>query len=166
MDNLGVFDRSQPLPPGLKLHQCDATAWMAMCSLNLMRIAAELALTNPAYEDIAAKFLDHFLRIASAMNNVSGQGLGLWDEEDQFFYDVVTKADGQPFPLRVRSIAGLLPLLAVETLEAEHIEKLPRFAQRLDFILKHEPGLPRWFPAGNRRGTRNVVCFPCSVCTG
>ncbi len=159
MDNLGVFDRSQPLPPGLKLHQCDATAWMAMCSLNLMRIAAELALTNPAYEDIAAKFLDHFLRIASAMNNVSGQGLGLWDEEDQFFYDVVTKADGRPFPLKVRSIAGLLPLLAVETLEAEHIERLPRFAQRLDWILKHEPGLASLVSRWQRTGRKERRLF-------
>ena len=89
LDNVGVFDRSEPISGGGQLDQADGTAWMAMYSLNMMRIALELALHNPVYQEIAIKFLNHFLAIAKAMTNIGETGIGLWDEKDQFFYDLL-----------------------------------------------------------------------------
>src|SRR5438067_2497437 len=114
LDNIGIFDRNAKLPNGGYMNQADGTAWMAMYTLNLMRIALELALTDHVYEDIASKFFEHFLYIAEAMTNIGGNGIGLWDDEDEFYYDVVHLPDGERIPLRVRSLVGLIPLFAVE----------------------------------------------------
>jgi hypothetical protein len=152
LDNIGVFDRSAPLPTGGFINQADGTAWMAMYCLNLMRIALELARHNHVYEDIATKFFEHFLYIAEAMTNIGGRGIGLWDEEDQFFYDELSASDGTIIPLKVRSMVGLIPLFAVETLEPDLLEELPEFKQRLDWFLNYRPGLcalvSRWQEPG------------------
>ena len=117
LDNVGVFDRSRP-PPGFgRIHQADGTAWMAMYALNMMRIALELALHNDVYESTASKFFEHFLLIAEAMTDMGGEGFGLWDEEDEFYYDEVDIPGGGMLPLRVRSVVGLVPLFAVEVIE-------------------------------------------------
>ena len=123
LDNIGVFDRSAPLPTGGFINQADGTAWMAMYSLNLMRIALELARHNKVYEDIATKFFEHFLHIVEAMNNVGGEGIGLWDEKDEFYYDVLNLPDGRMVPLKVRSLVGLIPLFAVEVLESSLLDE-------------------------------------------
>ncbi len=141
MDNVGVFDRDAPLPTGGHINQSDGTSWMAMYSLNLMRIALELAQHNPVYEDIATKFFEHFMQIAGAMSNMSGAGLGLWDEQDAFFYDVLQMPDGTRVPLRLRSMVGLVPLFAVETLDAALLDKVPDFRRRLNWFLKYRPEL-------------------------
>src|SRR3984957_5827188 len=152
LDNIGVFDRSAPLPTGGYISQSDGTSWMAMYSLNLMRIALELAQHNHAYEDIASKFFEHFLQIAEAMAGCA-EGMGLWDDEDGFFYDVLNLPDGRMIPLRVRSIVGLVPLFAVETLEPELLAKVPHFKSRLEWLLKHRPDLAdlisRWHVTGS-----------------
>jgi hypothetical protein len=144
LDNIGIFDRSAPLPTGGHIDQADGTAWMAMYSLNLMRIALELAQYNEVYEDIATKFFEHFLYIAQAMDRVGGQG-GLWDEEDGFFYDWLDlRGDhevSRTIPLRARSMVGLIPLFAVEVLDEELLNKLPSFKARLEWFLEHRPEL-------------------------
>ncbi|MGL4513641.1 MAG: MGH1-like glycoside hydrolase domain-containing protein [Lacipirellulaceae bacterium] len=137
LDNIGVFDRSQGLPSGARLEQADGTAWMAFYCLSMLSIALELAREDPAYEDMASKFLDHFVRISDAMNAIGG---GLWDEEDGFYYDRL-QVDGQVLPLRVRSLVGLLPLVAVETFDTELIESLPGFKKRLDWFLRYRADL-------------------------
>jgi hypothetical protein len=114
---------------------------MAMYSLNLLRISLELALHNPVYEDIATKFFEHFLSIAHAMTNIGDAGVSLWDETDQFYYDRLRCSSGEMVPLRVRSMVGLIPLFAVETLEPELLERLPGFARRLEWYLRHRPEL-------------------------
>jgi Glycosyl hydrolase family 63 C-terminal domain len=141
LDNIGVFDRSASLPTGGYVNQSDGTSWMAMYSLNLMRIALELAQHNHVYEDIATKFFEHFLGIAAAMSCMFSADVGLWDDEDQFFYDVLNLPDGERVRLRIRSMVGLIPLFAVETLEPEVLEKLPGFRKRLEWYLKHRPDL-------------------------
>src|SRR5579872_2306968 len=141
LDNIGVFDRSAQLPTGGHIDQADGTSWMAMYALNLMRIALELAQHNPVYEDIATKFLEHFLHIAEAMSNVGEAGIGLWDAEDEFFYDVLHTPDGTKQPLKVRSMVGLIPLFAVETLEPELLDRLPEFKARLEWFLHYRPSL-------------------------
>ncbi|HMJ92353.1 MAG TPA: hypothetical protein VK530_21200, partial [Candidatus Acidoferrum sp.] len=143
LDNIGVFDRSAPLPTGGFINQADGTSWMAMYSLNLMRIALELALHNKVYEDIATKFFEHFLHIAEAMNNIGDEGIGLWDDHDKFYYDVLNLPDGRMMPLKVRSLVGLIPLFAVETLEPELLEKLPGFHTRLKWFLNYRPDLAK-----------------------
>jgi hypothetical protein len=141
LDNIGVFDRSAPLPTGGFLEQSDGTSWMAMYTLNLLAIAMELARNNPAYEDVASKFWEHFLYIAYAMNNRGNEGIELWDEEDGFYYDVLHLPDGSHYPLRVRSMVGLIPLFAVETLEPEILDLLPDFRRRLEWFISHRPDL-------------------------
>ena len=154
LDNIGVFDRSARLPDGHSIHQADATAWMAMYCLNLLRISLELALHNPVYQDIATKFFEHFLSIAGAMTNMAESGAGLWDEADQFYYDKLILGDGDHdvLTLRVRSMVGLIPLFAVETLEPQTLDRLPEFKQRLNWFLKHRPQLAalvsRWEEPG------------------
>ncbi len=143
LDNIGVFDRSAALPTGGHLSQSDGTSWMAMFSLNMMTIALELARTNPVYEDIASKFFEHFLSIADAMNNLGGEGIPLWDEQDEFFYDVLNLPDGELVRLKVRSLVGLVPLLAVETIEPALLEALPGFRARLEWYLSYRPDLAR-----------------------
>ena len=139
LDNIGVFDRSKPLPTGGFIEQADGTAWMAMFSLNMLRIAIELTPHDPSYEDIASKFFEHFLYIASAMNRL-GEG-GLWDEEDGFFYDWLRLPEGRKIPMRLRSMVGLIPLFAVTTLDRDVIEKLPGFKRRMTWFVKHRPDL-------------------------
>jgi hypothetical protein len=143
LDNIGVFDRSAPLPTGGYINQADGTAWMGMYSLNLMRIALELARHNRVYEDIATKFFEHFLHIAEAMTNLGDEGVGLWDEQDKFYYDVLNTPDDQLIPLRVRSMVGLIPLFAVETIDACLLQELPEFAARLKWFLDYRPDLAR-----------------------
>src|SRR5438874_4650439 len=125
LDNIGVFDRSRPLPTGGFINQADATGWMAMYSLNLMRMALELAIDNPVYEDMAIKYFEHFLSIARAMTDMACKGDGLWDDEDNFYYDELILPDGRVIPLKVRSLVGLIPLFAVEVLEPELLAKVP-----------------------------------------
>jgi hypothetical protein len=143
LDNIGIFDRNAKLPNGGYINQADGTAWMAMYTLNLMRIALELALNDHVYEDIASKFFEHFLYIAGAMTNIGGDGIGLWDDEDEFYYDVLHVPGGERIPLRVRSLVGLIPLFAVEVLDAAKIARLPRFNARLHWFLEHRPQLAR-----------------------
>ena len=148
LDNIGVFDRSAPLPTGGHLDQSDCTSWMAMYSLNLLAMAMELARTDPAYEDVASKFWEHFLHIAHAMNNRGDEGIELWNEQDGFFYDVLHLPNGARQPLKVRSMVGLIPLYAVETLEPELLNRLHGFRRRLEWFIEHRPDL-----------TRNVACM-------
>ncbi|WP_238247173.1 MGH1-like glycoside hydrolase domain-containing protein, partial [Methylobacterium persicinum] len=141
LDNIGIFDRSKPLPTGGIIDQADGTAWMAMYTLNLMRIALELAAEDRVYEDIATKFFEHFLYIAEAMTDIGGSGVGLWDEDDEFFYDVLNLPDGRMVPLRVRSLVGLIPLCAVEVLNTALRDRFPGFAQRAEWMLRNRPDL-------------------------
>jgi hypothetical protein len=142
LDNIGVFDRSAPLPTGGFINQADGTSWMAMYSLNLMRIALELALHNKVYEDIATKFFEHFLGIAAAING-ENDGMGLWDERDEFYYDELRTPGGRELKLKVRSMVGLIPLCAVEVLEPDLLERLPDFHARLNWFLDYRPDLAR-----------------------
>ncbi|HVL13793.1 MAG TPA: glucosidase [Gemmata sp.] len=159
LDNIGVFDRSAPLPTGGFINQSDGTAWMAMYSLNLMCIALELALHNPVYQDIATKFFEHFLHIAEAMTDVAGKGIGLWDDADGFYYDELNLPNGEMHKLKVRSMVGLIPLYAVETLEPETLDRLPAFKRRLEWFLNYRPDLAklvsRWNEPG--RGERRLL---------
>jgi len=141
LDNIGVFDRSAPLPTGGYIEQADGTSWMAMYSLNMMRISLELALHNPVYQDMATKFFEHFLYIASAMDSMGADSGGLWDDEDGFFYDVLRLPNNRSEKLKVRSMVGLIPLFAVEVLDHEILEALPQFCVRLNWFLDNRPGL-------------------------
>ena len=138
LDNIGVFDRSAPLPTGGHLEQSDGTSWMAMYSLNMLAIALELARENPAYEDVASKFFEHFVYIAHAMHDLGGEGINLWDEADGFFYDVL-HVDGDARRLKVRSMVGLIPLFAVQALEPEIVDKLPGFKRRMQWFVDNHP---------------------------
>ncbi len=155
LDNIGVFDRSQELPTGGYLEQSDATAWMGMFCLNMMAIALELAREDIAYEDVATKFFEHFLYIAGAMNSIGGRGpdgINLWDEEDGFFYDVLHLPDGTFQPLKIRSLVGLIPLLAVETVEPNLQKMLPDFARRLRWFLRYRSDLAGLVPTWDEPG--------------
>ncbi len=136
LDNIGVFDRSAELPVGGFVEQSDGTSWMGMYCLNLLEIAMELGRLNPSYEDVASKFFEHFMYIAHAMNT-----LGLWDEDDGFFYDVLRLPNGRVQPLKVRSMVGLIPLLAVGTVGEEDLVKLPRFRSRLLWFVRNRPDI-------------------------
>jgi hypothetical protein len=159
LDNVGVFDRSSPLPTGGSIDQSDGTAWMAMYALNMMRIAIDLAAENAVYEEMASKFFEHFLSIAEAMTDMGGAGVGLWDDEDSFFYDRLSLPDGRHLPLRLRSIVGLIPIFAVEVLEPEVFRKLPAFAARTRWFLQHRPKMAslvsRWTEPG--MGARSLL---------
>jgi hypothetical protein len=161
LDNIGVFDRSAALPGGGHLAQADATSWMGFYSLQMMQIALELAHANHVYEDVATKFFEHFLHIAAALNNLGDAGIPLWDDDDGFFYDVLHLPDDGKVQLKVRSLVGLLPLLAVETLEPDMLERLPGFARRLDWFLRNRPVLSslvaHWDVAG--AGQRRLVAL-------
>lgn len=148
LDNIGVFDRSAPLPTGGHLEQADGTGWMAMYSLNLLAIALELAKEDSSYEDVASKFWEHFLHIAHAMNHMAHDGVSLWNDADGFFYDVLHIPGVGHRPLEIRSMVGLIPLFAVETLEPEVLDKLPGFKRRLE-----------WFLENRRDLTANVACM-------
>jgi hypothetical protein len=152
LDNIGVFDRSAPLPTGGHLEQSDGTSWMAMYSLNMLAMAIELARHNPSYEDVASKFWEHFLHIAHAMSGGGrthgGRSHDLWDDDDGFFYDVLHLPDDTRRPLKIRSLVGLIPLLAVQTLEPEVLMRHEGFRRRLDWFIENRPDL-----------TSNVACM-------
>ena len=141
LDNIGVFDRSAPLPTGGYIEQSDGTSWMAMYTLNLLAIALELSKEDRAYEDVASKFWEHFIHIAHAMSHRGQNGTGLWNQEDGFFYDVLRLPDGNHFPMKIRSMVGLIPLFAVETLEPELLDRLPGFKRRLEWFIDNRPDL-------------------------
>jgi hypothetical protein len=143
LDNIGVFNRSDPMPGGEFIEQADGTGWMAMYSLNLMAIALELARDDPAYEDVASKFWEHFLYIANAINHLGdhGAGAGMWDAQDGFYYDVLHMPDGSHVPLKVRSMVGLIPLFAVETLEPRLMDRLPGFKSRMQWFIDNRADL-------------------------
>jgi hypothetical protein len=155
MDNIGVFDRSAPLPTGGHIDQSDGTSWMGMYCLNMLAIAVELGCTNPAYEDLATKFFEHFLYIADAMNNIGQEGISLWDEQDEFFYDVLHIGPQQHMPLRIRSLVGLIPLLGVTVIEPQKLDKLPDFKARMHWFLENRPHLAalvsRWYEQGTEQ---------------
>ncbi|MCU1234858.1 MAG: hypothetical protein JWP63_2825 [Candidatus Solibacter sp.] len=141
LDNIGVFDRSTPLPNGEFIEQADGTGWMAMYCLNLLRIALELAREDSAYEDVASKFWEHFLYIAKAINHLGEDGVGMWDEEDGFFYDALHMPDGAHTTLKIRSFVGLIPLFAVETLEPRLTDQFPGFKRRMQWFIENRPDL-------------------------
>jgi Mannosylglycerate hydrolase MGH1-like glycoside hydrolase domain len=140
LDNIGVFDRNAPLPTGGYLEQADGTAWMALFCQNMLEIAVELAMTDPDYGEMAVKFAEHFLWIASSMAHL-GEDTGMWDEEDGFFYDVLRLPDGRPQRLKVRSMVGLLPLCAATTMEGELVARYPEFGERFQWFLESRPEL-------------------------
>lgn len=157
LDNIGVFDRSAPLPTGGYLEQADGTAWMALFSQNMLEIAAELSLADPSYIEMVIKFAGHFIWIASAMTHLGGSNEGMWDEEDGFFYDVLRLPNGQSQRLKVRSMVGLLPMCAASTFSGEVLAKYPEVAERFQWFLRarsdlvrmiHDPAKPG---VGNRR---------------
>jgi hypothetical protein len=155
LDNIGIFDRSKPLPGGGNLNQADGTAWMAMYCLNMMHIALQLALEHSrVYEDIATKFFEHFLYVAQAMEK-RVVDKGLWSEEDGFYYDVLSTPDGTHIPLKINSMVGLIPLFAVEVLSSQYASSLPGFASRLRWFLSNRPDLAklvsRWEEPGQHR---------------
>jgi len=135
LDNIGVFDRSAPLPTGGYLEQSDGTSWMGMYCLNMLAIALELARENPAYENVASKFFEHFVHIARAMNDPRGEDIELWDNQDGFYYDVLHLPNGDRHYLKVRSLVGLIPLLAVETFGQDIVDRLPGFKRRMQWFI-------------------------------
>lgn len=152
LDNIGVFDRNAQIP-GVKLQQADATGWMAIYTLNMLKIACEISLERPAYQDMASKFFEHFLYIAAAINKpMDEEGNGLWDEDDQFYYDKIYTPNANTLFLKIRSLVGLIPLCAVEVISEDLLQKLPDFKRRLEWILKNRPDLAglisRWHEPG------------------
>ncbi len=141
LDNIGVFDRNAILPGGSHLEQADGTSWMAMYALNMMRIALELASHDEVYDDMATKFFDHFLYIAGAMTNMGTANMGLWDEDDAFFYDQIRMPNGSVERMRVRTMVGLIPMFAVEVLDGKLLANRPAFAQRMAWFQTHRPDL-------------------------
>jgi hypothetical protein len=153
LDNIGVFDRSAPLPTGGYIEQSDGTSWMAMFCLNMLKIALQLASqVDPIYEDIASKFFEHFLHIAAAMNGMAGEGL--WDDVDGFFYDRLN-VSGNSYPMKLRSMVGLIPLFAVDTLEPETIDRLPGFRRRMEWFMRHRPDLCGNIASLSRQGEQS-----------
>ncbi|MCY7350756.1 MAG: glucosidase [Cytophagaceae bacterium] len=152
MDNIGVFDRSSKLPTGGRLEQADGTGWMAMYTLNMLRIACEISLTRPVYQDMASKFFEHFLHIAGAIKSLGGEDISLWDEDDQFYYDMLHIPNGDSILLKIRSMVGLIPLAAVEVLDHDLLDRLPDFKRRVEWVLNNRPDLAslisRWYEPG------------------
>lgn len=143
LDNIGIFDRSSELPTGGYLEQADGTSWMGMYALNMLTIALELSKVNPTYEDIASKFFEHFLYIADALNHIGKSNIHLWDDEDQFFYDVLHTPSDERHRLKVRSMVGLIPLFAVELLDETLLDKFPDFKKRFEWFIQNRPKLQR-----------------------
>ena len=154
LDNIGVFDRSKPLPTGGYLQQADGTAWMGFYCLTMLSMALELAQTRPAYEDMASKFFEHFIAICESTNTLGGTGL--WHEEDGFYYDQL-KIDGKSIPLKTRSLVGLLPLVAVEILEEERVEKFIGFRRRMDWFLKYRRDLADLISLDSKLGHNRLL---------
>jgi hypothetical protein len=172
LDNIGVFDRSAPLPTGGHLEQSDATSWMGMYCLNMLSMALELARDNRAYEDVASKFFEHFVYICRAVNNIGSKHIELWDRTDGFFYDVLHLPNGDTTHMKVRSMVGLIPLFAVETLDSTLIDRLPRFKHRMQWFLENRPefsqhvetqtyqgGVRRFLSLVNRHRLRSVMRY-------
>jgi hypothetical protein len=161
LDNIGVFDRSQPLPTGGHLEQADGTAWMAFYCNTMLAMALELASEDPAYEDLASKFFEHFIAISDAINTLGGTGL--WSEEDGFYYDQL-HVDSSHMPLRIRSLVGVLPLIAVEVLEEAKFAKLEGFKKRLNWFLENRPDLARQIacmqPRQSGTGVQRLLAIP------
>ncbi len=165
LDNIGVFDRSQPLPTGGCLEQADATAWMAFYCATMLAIALELATEDPTYEDVASKFFEHYVAISEAMNNLGGTGL--WDEQDGFYYDLLqpcneSGSEHKPVPLRIRSLVGLMPLFAVDVLDQEQVEHLVGFSKRMHWFLNNRPQMAEhvyWKQGDNGQG-RILLSIP------
>ncbi len=163
LDNIGVFDRSRPLPTGGFLEQADGTAWMGVFCATMLAMALELAMHNPAYEDIASKFFEHFISIVDAMNRLGGHGL--WDETDGFYYDQIW-LDGTSTPLKVRSLVGLLPLIAVENIEQATLDRLPGFKKRMDWFVENRKDLSRYITcmapheAGKKDHSHYLLAIP------
>ncbi len=143
LDNVGVFDRNMTLPDGMVLEQTDGTAWMGLYCLTMLRMAMELATVNHVYVDMATKFFEHFMYIAEAINGTATDDGGLWNEEDQFFYDRISTPGGGKLPLKLRTLVGFIPLLAVETFERELLAKVPEINERLQWFVENRPYLPR-----------------------
>ena len=159
LDNIGVFDRSAPLPTGGHLEQSDGTSWMGMYCLNMLAIALELAKDDLAYEDVASKFFEHFVNIAHAMNDIGEESKSLWDPEDGFYYDLLHLPDGKEYSLRIRSMVGLIPLFAVETLEPEIVNRLPGFKRRMQWFIDNHGDAPEHIEMSERssRGVRYLL---------
>jgi hypothetical protein len=159
LDNIGVFDRSAPLPTGGNLEQSDGTSWMGMYCLNMLAIALELAKEDAAYEDVASKFFEHFVNIAHAMNDMGGDGRSLWDDADGFYYDVLHLPNGEEHFLKLRSMVGLIPLFAVETLEPEIVDRLPGFKRRMQWFMDNHADVPEHIEMTQRsaRGVRRLL---------
>ena len=162
LDNISLFNRSAAIPTGGYINQSDGTAWMGFYCLTMLNIAIELAKDDPAYEDMAIKFYEHFLQIAAAMSGFNRTGIGLWDEEDGFFYDALRLPDGSMMPLKVRSLVGLMPLIAVETFGEESLSALPNFSRSLKWMNAHRSHL-----TGNMMNTEvpgygnaHIFCIP------
>jgi len=153
LDNIGVFDRSQPLPTGGRLAQADGTSWMAMYCLNMLAIALELSTEDNAYEDVASKFWEHFVYISDAMNKIGDEGISLWDEEDGFYYDVLHLQEiNYSMPIKVRSLVGLIPLFAVATIESDLLDRLPNFKKRMQWFIDNRPDLTAHINCARRPG--------------
>lgn len=152
LDNIGVFDRSSPLPEGMREEQADATSWMAVYALNMLHIALELATFNKVYTSMATKFFEHFMYIAGAMANMGEGDSGLWDEEDEFFYDQLRMTDNSIVKLKIKSMVGLIPLFAVEVISKKTLEDNPVFEKHMSWFLRHRPDLAmlvsRWYEEG------------------
>jgi hypothetical protein len=161
LDNIGIFDRSAPLPTGGSLEQSDGTSWMGMYCLNMLAIALELADRDPSYEDVASKFFEHFVYICRAANDIGGKGYELWNEQDGFFYDVLHLPDGRHVPLKIRSMVGLIPLFAVETLESDIVDKLPGFKRRMQWFIENRPdfGLHVETRSSPEKGVRRLLAL-------
>jgi hypothetical protein len=172
LDNIGVFDRSAPLPTGGHIEQSDGTSWMGMYCLNMLAIALELARENSAYEDVASKFFEHFVYICEAMNNLGGENIELWDQNDGFYYDVLHNDNGKNQALKVRSMVGLIPLFAVETLDPAVIDHLPGFKRRMQWFIENrarlsdhieteatDEGPRRFLSLVNRRRLKSVLRY-------
>src|SRR5215203_356996 len=159
LDNIGVFDRSRPLPTGGYIEQSDGTAWMAMFCLNMLRISIELSRRDPIYEDMVIKFLDHFLHIARAMTDVGKEGIGLWDDKDDFFYDVLYMPSGRKIPMRLRSMVGLIPLFAVGIVEEEIVSGLPGLWAKIELYRERRPDLVTLVSRWNEKGVNGRRLF-------
>jgi hypothetical protein len=159
LDNIGLFDRSAPLPTGGHLEQSDGTSWMGMYCLNMLAIALELAKEDPAYEDVASKFFEHFVNIAHAMNDMGSGGRSLWDDADGFYYDVLQLPNGEEHFMKIRSMVGLIPLFAVETLEPEIVDRLPGFKRRMQWFMDNHADVPEHIESTERsaRGVRRLL---------
>jgi hypothetical protein len=159
LDNIGVFDRSAPLPTGGHLEQSDGTSWMGMYCLNMLAIALELAKEDMAYEDVASKFFEHFVHIAHAMNDIGADGRSLWDEEDGFYYDLLHLPNGDDHFMKIRSMVGLIPLFATETLEPEVVDRLPGFKRRMQWFIDNHGDVPEHIEMTQRspKGVRRLL---------